>query len=345
MVNISNNHLANLQSFKLNATTPTISLFKVGQILSVNIENIQGKQVQMNIGGQSLIATSKEPIQATGTVQVQIKQLQPSLELVIVKTDKPSTAQQAQQTLQTAYRQLIPNQQGITQALQQVNLMQSLPASLSGPVNQLLDQLSKTNTALTGKDLKNKIANSGLFLENKLSKSEKPNLKNDVKAQLLQINQQAQSLNSKSFSPQLALLTGTLAQAINRLTVQQLQLYENPHITALELPFNSDRTINESSIELRRHPKSSALSWEVLVDISLPQGEMSSKLILNRQDELSCLIWCETNELETLVSEKLEVLSEQLSATGLEIKAVQTVKQKPVKTDKTTQIALIDIHI
>ncbi|GKT11164.1 MAG: hypothetical protein ISEC1_P0127 [Thiomicrorhabdus sp.] len=345
MVSISNNNLPNLQSLFLNSASSASSLLKVGQVLSVNIDQVQGKQVLLNIAGQTITATSKESLQNTGTVQVQVKQLQPTLELVIIKSPKQTASQQLQQTLQAAYRQFIPNQQAIPQVLQQISLMQALPPSLSGAINQLLDQVSKSNTPLSGKELKDKISNSGLFLESKLNKSDKPNVNTDLKAQLLKLNQETQSLNSKSFSPQLAQLAGTLTQAINRLTVQQLQLYETPYITAMELPYESNRTINESSIELRKHNEKSAISWEVLINIALPQGEMATKIILNQQDELSYLIWCETDALELLVSENLENLKQQLSDGELGVRSLQIVKQKPIKTEKTTQIALIDIHI
>ena len=344
MVHISNNTLPNLQSLANSSSVQNASLLKIGQTLNANITQIQGKQIHINLGDQTLIATSKDSLQKLGPIQVQVRQLQPTLELVIIKQPNNTAAQQLQQILQTAYRQHIPNQQGISQALQQISLIQALPPSLAGPVNQLLEQVTKSNIPLSGKDLKNKIGNSGLFMESKIAKGDKNNLNSDVKAQLLKLNHQTETLNTKKFSPQLAQLAGTLVQAINRLTVQQLQLFENPYITALELPFKSDRTINETSIEFRKHKKAQPPFWEVLIDISLPAGEMSAKLILKDQMELNCLIWCETDELEQLVAEQLSQLEEQLRSC-LTLNNLMIVNKKPTKSEQTTQIALIDIHI
>lgn len=344
MVYISNN-LTNTQSLTLNSANQAGSLLKVGQVLSATIEQVQGKQVQLSIGNQTLVATSKEPIQSSGTVQVQVKQTQPSIELAIVNANKPSNSLQAQQALQTAYRQFIPNQTGLSQAFQQISLIQALPPSLLAPVNQLLDQALKAGSPLSGRDLKNKLSESGLFMESKLKQTDKPNLSNDVKAQLLTLKQQADNLNVKTPSPPLAQLAGLLTQAINRLTVQQLQLYENPYITPLDLPFDSNKQINKNYIEFRKNDHSSPPSWEIVIETLLPQGELSTKLMMNPQGEISCLFWCETDTLEQLISEQLDTLTQNFADNDLNIKMLKIVEQKPTHTAQTTQVAIIDIHI
>jgi len=345
MVYISNN-LTTAQSLTLNTSNQTASLLKVGQVLSATIEQVQGKQVQLTIGNQTLLATSKEPIQSSGTVQVQVKQTQPSIELAILNaSNKPSNSLQTQQALQTAYRQFIPNQTGISQAFQQISLIQSLPPSLLGPVNQLLDQTLKAGSPLSGKDLKNKLSESGLFMESKLKQTDKPNLNNDVKAQLLTLKQQTENLSVKTPLPQLTQLAGLLTQAISRLTVQQLQLYENPYITPLDLPFNSDKQINKNYIEFRKNNHTSPPSWEIVIETLLPQGELSTKLMMNPQGEISCFLWCETDNLEQLIAEQLDTLTQNFADNDLNIKMLQIVEKKPTHTAQTTQVAIIDIHI
>jgi hypothetical protein len=344
MVNISNNFTA-AQSLTLNSANQSASLLKVGQVVTANIEQIQGKQVTLSIGSQTLVATSKIGIQESGIIQVRVKQLQPTIELAIVQTSKQNSSQQLQNTLQAALRQVIPNQTALPQAFQQINLLQGLPVSLLGPVNQLLEQVSKSQIPLTGSALKEKIADSGLFLESKLKQADKPNLNNDIKGQLLLLQKQAEALNIRSPSPQIPQLLGSLNQAINRITLQQLQLYENPNITPLDLPYNHDKQDDQDYIEFRKQSESGTPRWEVLIDLHLPIGEMSAKLTLNQQNEFNCFIWCETEALEQSISENIMQLKNQFENQELQLHNLLIVKQKPTKTEKSTQVALIDIHI
>lgn len=329
-----------------NALTSRNMQLHVGQILNATIKSAQGGQVQLNIGNQTLSATTSENKLQAGTIQVQVKQTQPSIVLSIIANNKPaSSANQAQQILQASYRQLMPTQTNISQAFQQISLLQSLPPSLLSPVNQLLDQMLKSSTPVSGKELKDRLEQSGLFLESKLKNSETPNVKKDLKAQLLTLKHQSESLSAKTPSSQLLQLTNVLTQAINRLTVQQLQLYENPLITPLELPFESEKQLHKSTIELRQNNHTSPASWEVLIDTSLPQGELSTKLLMNPKGEISCFLWCETQTLENRIKKQLDTLTHAFSESDLPVSSIQIIQQKPVTTQHTTQIALIDIHI
>ena len=344
MVNISNNFTAT-HSLTLNSTSQNASLLKVGQVVTANIEQIQGKQVTLIIGNQTLVATSKVDIQESGSIQVRIKQLQPTIELAIVQSSKQNNSQPLQNILQATLRQVIPNQTNLPQAFQQISLLQGLPASLLGPVNQLLEQINKSQIPLTGSALKERMIESGLFLESKLKQADKPSLSNDIKSQLLSLQKQTEALNIRSPSHQISQLLGSLNQAINRITFQQLQLYENPNITPLELPYNHEKQSEQDYIEFRKYAQSGPPSWEILIDLHLPAGEMASKLTLNQENEFNCFIWCETEILEQSISDSIEQLKNQFENQGLQLQNLLIVKQKPIKTDKSTQVALIDIHI
>lgn len=340
--------LNNLLSSTLTASNTGIQsnpLLKVGQIITVNVDKIQGNQVFLTLGNQSIVATSKQPIEQTGSLQVQIKQTQPTLELAITQNNKSSLQQQQAQIIQATYRQLLPSQTSLTQAAQQLTQLQNIPPQLLGPVSQLLEQITRRAATPTGSELKNQLHNSGLFLESKLRDGQSQSLKNDVKAQLLQIKQQADALNIQKPSPQLSQLSSILSQALNRLTIQQIQLFENPLITSFELPFERERGIAEDYIEFRRHTKESPFSWEVLIDLTLDDGNMSTKLILNKENQLSCYIWCDNALLERKVIENIEQLQQNLTNNQLTIQNLQIVKQKPERSQQSTQVALIDIHI
>ena len=347
MVYISNNNSQALSPTlnSPNSISSKSTVLQVGNILNVTMKPLQGNQVQINIGTQTLLATSKETTLPTGTVQVQVKQTQPTIVLSIMTNKSAPLSNQAQQTLQATYRQLMPAQTNISQAFQQISLLQALPASLLSPINQLLDQMLKSGTPLSGKELKNRLEQSGLFLESKLKNSEQPKVQNDLKATLLSLKQQADALQVKSPAPQLTQLASLLTKAINRLTVQQLQLYENPMVTPLELPIERNKGVHKNTLEFRQNQNTSPASWELLMDIDLPQGELFTKLLMNPKGEINCIFWCETPALESLIKEELDVLNQQFLDHELPVKTIQIVPQKPVTTTQSTQVALIDIHI
>lgn len=347
MVYISNNNSQALSPTlnSPNSISSKSTVLQVGNILNVTMKPLQGNQVQINIGTQTLLATSKETTLPTGTVQVQVKQTQPTIVLSIMTNKSAPLSNQAQQTLQATYRQLMPAQTNISQAFQQISLLQALPASLLSPINQLLDQMLKSGTPLSGKELKNRLEQSGLFLESKLKNSEQPKVQNDLKATLLSLKQQADALQVKSPAPQLTQLASLLTKAINRLTVQQLQLYENPMVTPLELPIERNKSVHKNTLEFRQNQNTSPASWELLMDIDLPQGELFTKLLMNPKGEINCIFWCETPALESLIKEELDVLNQQFLDHELPVKTIQIVPQKPVTTTQSTQVALIDIHI
>lgn len=349
MVLISNN-LLNAQALNIKQASSIDSLLKVGQVLTANIQSVKGNQVQLSIGNQTLLATAKQPIQESGTIQVRVNQVKPDVQLAIVNSQSKAPTQTAtQQTLQAAYRQFIPNQAPLSQVFQQINLLQSLPPSLQAPIQQLLDQVNKGNQNPNGQTIKQKLADSGLFLESKLSKANsttpQSQIKNDIKAQILQLQQQVSSLQQQSSSTSVNKLSTLLSQALSRLTVQQVQLFENPNITPLELPFTRDNSINRDYIEIRQNSQSSKASWEAYVDLTLPQGLLSVKLRFTEDDELDCYIWCETDELTKSVEQSLHLLKEALDSKENRFINIQLTPKKPEKTDNTTKIALIDIKI
>ncbi|NPA72739.1 MAG: flagellar hook-length control protein FliK [Gammaproteobacteria bacterium] len=343
MVSILNSFITTSQPTPASAGQ-SVNLFKVGQLLTINIQQTDNQKITFSVGSQTLTASTKEAMIHTGQVQVKVAQTHPSVVLKIVQAPQATTPQ-AQQSLQSAYRQFMPNQTGIAQAFQQITLLQNLPPSILGSVNQLLEQVLKASQPLSGNALKQNIIQSGLFLESKLKLGDVNTLNKDLKAQLLSLKQQVESLAVKSPSPQLAQLLNHSTQAINRLTFQQLQLFETPFIMGLDMPFNLSDSENSDHIEFRRNTDRPEKSWEVLLDIHLPLGQMTAKMTLNDQDEIRCLLWTDSEVLASHIRANLPRLEDQLATGGLNLEQVQLVQTKPHRTQNTTQVALIDIHI
>ncbi len=342
MVYIPNN--ITRPTLNLNTFPVQSSLFKAGQTLNANIQSIQGNQVHLKIGHQTVVATTTETTLKTGPIQVYVKQTQPNVALAILP-QKSTSEQSINSILQAQYRQRMPLQMPISQALQQLSLLPTLPPTLMSSVHQLLEQTLKSPPPLSGKELKQRLEQSGLFLESKLKNNPSTHIQKDLKAQLLSLKHHSEALNTKHSMPQLFQLANTLNQAINRLTIQQLQLYETPMVIPLELPVKSEQTSYKHTLEFRHNTHNNASSWEVLINTQLPQGELVSQLTINDQKEITCLLWCETPQLNELITTELHTLKHSFSDNQLTLNMLQVVPNKPVKTQHSTQITLIDIHI
>jgi len=325
------------------------SILKVGQTLTANIQPLNSTQVQLTIGSQTLLATTKTPIQESGPVQVKVSQVTPELKLTIV--DKPVQATNSSnisQTVQSAYRQFVPLQSPITQVFQQISLLQSLPPSLQTSVQELINSVTKNQQDVNGQWLKQKLMDSGLFLEAKLSKSQSatsPSFKQDVKAQILQLQQQVSTIQQQSNNASIGKLSTLLDQALSRITVQQVQLFENPNITPLELPFERHKSTHNDSVEIRKSEQNEEEKWEAYIDLNLPQGMLSVKLNLNSDNLLDCFVWTETDDLKENVEQNMDLLKQSLQIEDVTLNTIQLAVNKPVKSDKTKKMALIDIKI
>ena len=348
MVNISQINSNNLQLNNLNKAA--LQDFKVGQTLTATIIKPVGNQLLLQIGTQSLLADTKLTHLTSGNLQVTVKQTQPSVILSI--TDPKAASQQSsssiQSTLQATYRQVLSQQLPISQALNQVLSLPNLPVAIQSSIQLLLEQLLRPKPTLDGKELKQAISQSGLFLENGLKQGKSsPVLNQDTKAQLLKLQQQTLTqLQSAPNSAGLKQLNSLLNQAINKLTVQQLQLFENPNLINVEIPMQNASMLESIRFEIYRHQAPNENIWEVLIRLTIDAQEMDVKLQLNEDKQtLNCKIWCETQALESKVSENLSMLSQQLEQLDLNISQINIVETPFKITEFATKVALIDISV
>ncbi|MBO1928123.1 hypothetical protein J3998_11105 [Thiomicrorhabdus sp. 6S2-11] len=326
-----------------------LNTLKIGQSLSATIEQVKGEQVTLKIGQATLTASSKEINLPTGQVQLTVKQTQPTLVLALAA--KPNPSLQQQELLSTALRQHLSNQVPLNQGAQQFSqLLNQLPASLQAPLMALLDNIRKPLNLSSGKELKERLENSGLFMENKLSNSGKVDqLKHDLKAQLLQFKQMTQSLQSNQASsnnPSTQLAAKLSDQMISRITFNQIQLYENPALTPMDLPSLTKQAIDDQ-LEFRKRAMSQGNRWEAFVNVHTDMGEIKAKLsYAELQDQqLFCGIWCESLALEQAVNEQLPQLQKQLDTLKVDNLQIKVLAQPPERSKKSQRIALVDIHI
>jgi len=348
MVNISQINSNTLQLNNLNKVA--LSELKVGQSLTANIIKPVGSQLLLQIGTQTLLADTKLTNLTTGTLQVTVKQTQPSVILTIAPPDK--AAQQSlnniNATLQSTYRQAIAQQTPVNQVLNQILNLPNLPVSVQSTLQSMIEQILRPKATLDGKDLKQYVSQSGLFLENKLKNGKQTQtLNQDTKAQLLKLQQQTLSqLQNNPKSEGLKQLNNLIVQALSKLTVQQLQMFENPNLVNIEIPMQNTKLLESFRFEVYRHRPPADKNWEILIQLSIEGQKMDVKLQINEESEtLYCNIWCETTNLETTVRENLTLLNDQLEQLNLNKTAITLVDIPFKASEFATKVALIDISV
>lgn len=337
--------LTNATSVATGATNTTIRLV-AGQILNIVITQTNSAQTNFNLGGQSFKATSPTSSALdTGNLLVQVKSTSPSLQLEILpsKTTSQNLTAQNQTLIQNTLKMLLPNQMPITQALQalsQPSFLQLLPPTLQAQLQNFFNQLLKPGKDLKTDFLKENMQNSGLFLENTLKKKADP--KEDLKAKFLQMQNLA---SQATLSESTIKLSSVLGQAINKITLQQMQLLEHPQSLYITPPIHPDSPIEAIDIEVHKPPSEKNQKYEVLLNIDLPQGTIVAKLVLDNEDSLSAYIWGDTQNLEEQISEGLPTLQQRFAEAAIKTNLVLLSKVKPEAAQKAPQVTLIDIRI
>lgn len=347
MVNISN-----LDSQLLRASAPQSGKLnlKAGQLVSITINQIKGDQAQITLGKQTFIADHKLNNLNTGSMEVRVKQVQPSL---VLEVPRPKAAAQSpqnalpMQTLQKHYSQLIGNQMPVGQAIQKISLLPGLSQTIQSFINQITERLLKPST-ISGKELKTQFLNSGLFLEHQLKQPDTDMaLKKDTKAQLLTLQRMAlEGLKKTPENKALQELSGLTAKSLNKLTIQQLQLLETPLHLNLELPLQSQNRFENFRVEIYKRNDHSHNKWEVLLEIKIQQHQTLFKLTYDQENHtLKGHVWGDDPKVMQTIQTELDSLKETLKNLGFHDVRVQITHSKPQQSQFSTQVALVDIKV
>ncbi|SFV52973.1 hypothetical protein MNB_SM-6-358 [hydrothermal vent metagenome] len=207
------------------------------------------------------------------------------------------------------------------QELSNVNTtLKSLLKSLS-TMKEPLPQMQKLKTTLQllthdmqkmeAQELKNRVQNSGVFLESKLKNAPqlKEALTHDLKAQLLQVKEELQNANI----PQKPLLM----QHIDKLTLQidYYQLLSHlSNASALYLPYSFEG-FEEGSISIKKAKKE---HYFCDIDLRLKKyGALHMRLGLFEKKQLRINIECEDEALRERIKTNLPELKKMLFSAGL----------------------------
>ena len=315
---------------------------QIGKTFPIQIQKIEGQQVQFLMAGQRLTAATELPLQNGMKLEVKVTQLQPQVTLQVQPANK-ETAQML--ALQTAYRQLLPNQMPLNQGLQQLWQMSQSPAIsnlIQGALSQLFEQLFRPSTQMTPQQLKQQLQGAGLFLENQLAQKGRP-APQDFKARLLQLMQWLGSSNQDA-QDTLEKPRQVVSQMLNRLTLQQLQASQHPQTVAIELPLHPDSELNPIEIDIRKQTASGDPLWEVMVQTSLEAGQIKAKLIYHRAT-VNAGLWSDQKALYTTIESQLDQLQKGLKQAGVAVGRVFMSPHEPQQDQTLEKVALIDIHI
>lgn len=345
-VSPTGSNLITSQGATLNSASPQALKLLLGSTYTINVNKVVGNQVHFSLAGNALTATSAQNLEGVKQLDVKVTQLTPTLTLQAQPKAPVANLEQSNQALlQATYRQLLPNQMPVNQGLQQLfQLSQNanFPPIIQTHLTQLFEQLFRPSTQMTAKDLKNQLLASGLFLENNLAKQGKP-AKGDIKAKLLQLLALTQQQNGNK-ETDLLKLSKAIHQTLNKLTLQQLQTYENPSTVSIQLPLQPNRQFQEISIDIRKIKTQADPVWETLLNLELEQGEITTKLSL-QNDQISMSFWADNTSLERQIESGFPALKEAFEEANIELSQLMMSKQKPTSATHAKKVALIDIHI
>lgn len=326
----------------LNALNSSALGLQVGQVVSLQVHAVRDQQVQFSLGNQpqkyiTNLPNGLQP-QTNDKLSAQVQATHPELTLKILPNKTTTTENLSHQLL----RQLLPNQQPLNQLLPLlIQNSQALPTSLQAQITQLVDSLFKPQKGLQGKDLQQKILSSGLFLENQLSKADtKTNLKQDFKAQLLQLkanltqNEAQQSLNQ------------TVNKLLDKVTLQQVQAIQQGFL-ALDMPLSPNTQLQQIQIDIRKSKQNQSI-WEVVLDISLIYQGQTSQLMTKihfDQEAFSIIFWSDNINFGTDLASKFDRLQEFFHVNQLTIKQL-LMSAQPIRANENLQkVNLIDIRV
>jgi len=270
-------------------------------------------------------------------------------------------AQQVQETITTALRQLLPSQSAPTLFLEQIqeHVAQSkkaeqLPETLQRLARLILSELPGRKQLQSAASLKQAVQDSGLFLETKLAlgKPEKL-LRQDFKGKLLNFLQAMQRTKSAAeqqpAAPGKALPFDELRQktegTLAKLMLDQLSSLpreDNPkQLWNLELPYiDQEETQSvQLTIEREKHQeqRQDDPNWSVTISIAPPLLGLIHCRLSFCDKALNTQFWSERTGTAELIEDNLEYLQQQIEAAGLKtglLRVNQGLPEPPGKTGK-----------
>lgn len=292
---------------------------QVGQLLRASVVDVLSPNLaRLAIGQEQVMARTGGGLVAGQELDLKVAQLKPEIQLQLAQQRSTESARIS------LLRAALPQQQPLGSVLSQIaGLMPQAPAgaaSLLAPLQGLLAQLQPLNQ-LNGAMIQAALAQSGLDFEHKLLQ-QKADGRPDAKGQLLSLLAGARHLPD---GPWARALLPLLEAALARVVMHQagslpaaegappewrfdlpLQLADEPHTVTARL--GQEAPGGEASEER---------AWHLSLRFELGEWGLMHAELRWVQETLSSSFWCEQARTLQAVYEKLPVLADWLSQSGI----------------------------
>jgi hypothetical protein len=185
---------------------------------------------------------------------------------------------------------------------------------------KVLEKFSINIKDLNGKNLKQQIQNSGIFLESKLQDGFSSNIQKDMKAILLQIQKEL----SSSITVQDKDSLKTVDKLLTQIDLNQLQSITSNNIN-LYMPFLWD-ICEDANIELKKSEDDI-----FYCDISLKlkdYGDINLSIILHDENKIDLSFYAEKKEFKKIVQDNIQDLKKNINSLNLAISSTKLLDLK-----------------
>ena len=180
------------------------------------------------------------------------------------------------------------------------------------------------------KELHKKFQSSGVFLENRLTKSPNPKkvLASDLKALLLQTDEQ---LSNAASTPTTDKILKQIDKLILQIDYHQL-LSHLSNGSSLYIPYSWD-ALQEGNINIKKM-KNKNYCCDIHLNLK-EYGELDLRLILTNERQLTITMTSQSKELKEIILQNMQILKKQLSNAALVTKDIRFIdKQENFYDDK-----------
>ncbi len=271
-------------------------------LIEARVTDVKGQQVTLQIGQQTLTARSDIPLQPgqTHIFRVQFHNGQWQLQL----QPQTTTAARAVQ-LPTPPPPAMPPQQALAQLAPLLGSAESGTA-LAGLVNQLGKLLIRDTEQLTPRALRQRLANSGVLLENRLSRN--ASVAQDAKGILLRLLQQLPDERQADIRATTALIRHIEQHQLNNLRQDWF---------GFPLLFAPDSPVQHAQVWLRAAQpdwQTGTPLWQALLQLDLRHSGLLEALIVWQADRgVDITFWTPNDRLKQQLEAAQDMLSTQLN--------------------------------
>ncbi|WP_044410683.1 hypothetical protein [Thiomicrospira microaerophila] len=297
----------------------------VGQQVSLNVIQVSSSTIKLDVGGQTLVASSALALTPGQTLMARVAQVEGQIRLVVSEpVAKESVLEKA------FFRQLLPNALSLNNVMSQLTsppLFAHLPPAAQAQINAILHQILRLDSQLNASKLKHAIEHSGSFFESGL-KGMRKGVDKDLKAELHKLRAllTANPSEKAKTPPSIAQALSLVGQAIDKVSLGQLLQLQNPADLSVQLPVYVANEYEELDVEISSE-KSKKKRWQLKFSVAIHDERCACVLGYDQQTGyFDCKLFMESVAGVKLIEQHLTILKDMFERAGL-VLAYLDVKQ------------------